>query len=213
VIPLQGDFSKYQRIEASRLRSLVGEDIAPSVLESYGKRLLGQFQGGGRFGNVAMINDYQPPSPQAPADSNEGEPAAGGFSRAEAPGDADPLDGPMLSWDDMRRFDELRAKSLEMVNTEKEKPPPTLVIVGEVLDYAKGNKWLQQLPLNRGNAVFTIRFRYYDKETGREVGRQVIGGEVTAANIGGAFGLRTALSGVIDGVVDQITRRAVSADW
>jgi hypothetical protein len=213
VIPLQGDFSKYQRIEASRLRSLVGDDIPTSVLESYGKRLLGQFQDGGRFGNVTIIDDYQPRTPKAPADPNQGETAASGLRPAEAPADADPLDGPMLSWDDMRRFDELRSKNLETERTDKEKPPPTLVIVGEVLDYAKGNKWLQQIPLNRGNAVFTIRFRYYDKETGQEVGRQVIGGEVTAANLGGAFGLRTALSGVIDGVVDQITRRAVSAEW
>jgi hypothetical protein len=213
VIPLQGDFSKYQRIEASRLRSLVGDDIPPSVLESYGKRLLGQFQDGGRFGKVSMIDDYHPPLAQAPADPNQGETAGSGLRRAETPEDVDPLDGPMLGWDDMRRFDELRAKNLETERTDKEKPPPTLVIVGEVLDYAKGNKWLQQLPLNRGNAVFTIRFRYYDKETGHEVGRQVIGGEVTAANLGGAFGLRTALSGVVDGVVDQITRRAVSAEW
>jgi hypothetical protein len=213
VIPLQGDFSKYERIEASRLRSLIGEDIPPSVLENYGKRLLGQFQSGGRFNNVTLIDDYKPPLPEAPTDPNQGENPVSGGRQAETAEGEDPLEGPMLSWDDMRRFDELRARRLEKGNIEKEKSPPTLVIVGEVLDYAKGNRWLQLLPLNRGNAVFTVRFRYYDKATGQELGRQVIGGEVTAANLGGVFGLRTALSGIVDGVIDQITRRAVSAEW
>jgi hypothetical protein len=213
VIPLQGDFSKYERIEASRLRSLIGEDIPPSVLENYGKRLLGQFQSGGRFNNVTLIDDYKPPLPEAPTDPNQGVNPVSGGRQAETAEGEDPLEGPMLSWDDMRRFDELRARRLEKGNIEKEKSPPTLVIVGEVLDYAKGNRWLQLLPLNRGNAVFTVRFRYYDKATGQELGRQVIGGEVTAANLGGVFGLRTALSGIVDGVIDQITRRAVSAEW
>lgn len=212
VIPLRGDFSKYERIEVTRLRSLIGPDIPETVLGEYGQHLFGQFQRGGRFNDLGLIDNYEPPARQTRTDPTQREARLESDSQIEEAEAKDTLDGPMLTWDDLRQFDELRARRLEAEQRGKDKPPRTLVIIGEVIDYSQGNRWLQLLPLNLGNSVFTIRFRYYDKETGEEVGRQVITGEVSAANLGGVLGLRTALSGIVEGVVDQITRRTVSAE-
>jgi hypothetical protein len=212
VIPLRGDFSKYERIEVSRLRSLIGEDISDTVLAEYGKHLFREFQRGGRFNDLVMIEEYEPPASEPQANPTLPLASSDDDRQIEEEEARDRLEGPMLTWDHLRRFDGLRARRSGAPPGAIDKPPPTLVIVGEVVDYTKGNSWLQLLPLNLGNSVFTIRFRYYDKETGEEVGRQVITGEVSSANLGGLLGLRSALSGIVEGVVDQITRRTVSAE-
>ena len=57
----------------------------------------------------------------------------------------------------------------------------TLVVRCEVIDYAKGNKLLQFLFLDLGNAVLTLRFSYYDRSPARNWAaasfqRQLVGG-------------------------------------
>lgn len=194
VIPLHGDFSRYRRIEVTNLKSLIGNAISEKDLAKYQKNVFHEFQGLGKFKDLAMIADYSPPAPkpEAPAVS---EP------------DLDSLDGPMLTYADLLKFDEIRARN--EADNEKVR---TLVIRGEVLDYVKGNHILQFLPFNIGSTIFTIRFRYYDKETGEELGRQVITGEVSADTYAGFMGMHSALAGVVEGLADQVTRRAVEAD-
>jgi hypothetical protein len=86
------------------------------------------------------------------------------------------------------------------------------VIAGEVLDYVKGNHILQFLPFNIGSTIFTIRFRYYDKQTGEEIGRQVITGEVSSDTYAGFVGLHSALSAVAEGLSDQVARRVIESE-
>ncbi len=214
VIPLRGDFSKFRRIEVTRLQSLIGDHVPAKILAKYSKFLFEEFQRGGRFNDIVTIDNYKPP-PRLGVTQNNAQ-----ATQSVSPLDArtgleesqDSLDGPMLTADDMRRFDQLRAKRQNAERDGTEQSPGTLVIVAEVIEYMKGNVWLRLLPLDRGNSIITLRFRYYDKETGEEVGRQVITGEVNARNLGGVLGLRNALSGVAEGLADQVTRRAVSAE-
>lgn len=64
-------------------------------------------------------------------------------------------------------------------------PSDTLVVTSDVIDYAKGNKLAQLLFLNLGDAVVTVP---------------------------SLLSPRTALRGVAEGLVDQITRRKVAAE-
>jgi hypothetical protein len=85
------------------------------------------------------------------------------------------------------------------------------VAVLEVLDYAKGNRLKQILPLDLGKSILTIRLRYYDKDSGEEIGRQIISGKSDGSSLLGPLSPRDALSGVADGFVDQVTRRVAAS--
>ncbi len=84
--------------------------------------------------------------------------------------------------------------------------------MGEVIDYAKGNKFLQLVPLDLGNAVLTVRFSYYDMETGEELGRQVVSSDNSSKVVPSVISPRNALTGIVEGMVDQVTRRKVAAE-
>ena len=123
----------------------------------------------------------------------------------------DSLDGPMLTMDDLRRFDKARALK-ESGLPLPGKPQRALVILGEVLDYEKGNHILQYFPFNIGSTIFTIRFRYFDKQTGEELGRQIITGEVSSDTYAGFVGMHSALKDVVEGLADQVTRRVLQSE-
>jgi len=203
VIPLHGDFSKYHEIEITHLKNLVGDAISNKTLTDYDQKVFHEFQTLGKIKQVVSIDDYTPPPPvtnpqTAPLESDN-------------PEEKDSLDGPMLTMDDLRRFDKIRAlKSAGLpVPGELQR---SLVIQGEVLDYEKGNHILQYFPFNIGSTIFTIRLRYFDKQTGEELGRQVITGEVSADTIAGFMGMHSALKGVVEGLADQVTRRVLESE-
>jgi hypothetical protein len=85
------------------------------------------------------------------------------------------------------------------------------VTVIEVLDYSKGSRLKQLLPLDLGKSILTVRLRYYDKMTGQEIGRQIISGMSDGSSLLGPLSPRDALSGVADGLVDQVTRRVAAS--
>jgi len=188
VIPLHGDFSLYGRLEIVHLKSLIGNAIPDKKMEDYNEKIFTEFQKLGRIKEVEMISDYDPVKDRVV--SNEIK-------------IVDSLDAPMLTIDDLHKNDELRAQKLR---------PATLVIAGEVLDFVKGNHVLQFLPFNIGSTIFTIRFRYYDKQTGEEIGRQVITGEVSSDTYAGFAGLHSALSAVAEGLSDQVARRVIESE-
>ncbi|HET6267224.1 MAG TPA: hypothetical protein VFG11_05860 [Acidobacteriota bacterium] len=198
VIPLHGDFSDYRKIEVTGLKSLIGDAIPEKVLAKYNQDVFKEFQLLSKTREITTIADFVPPAPKIPDPVDQ--------PQTQISEDADSLDGPLLTYDDLRRFDELRAQK------EAKGAYRTLVIVGEVLDYLKGNHVLQFLPFNIGSTIFTIRFRYYDKETGEELGRQIITGEVSADTYAGFMGMHSALAGVVEALADQVTRRAIEAD-
>jgi hypothetical protein len=80
-----------------------------------------------------------------------------------------------------------------------------------VLDYAKGSRLKQALPLDLGKSILTVRLRYYDKKTGQEIGRQIISGRTDGSSLLGPLSPRSALSGVADGFVDQVIRRIAAS--
>jgi len=202
VIPLHGNFSDYRKIEVTGLKSLIGDAIPEKVLAKYNHDVFKEFQLLSKTREITTIDDFAPPAPKIADPVDQTQPQ----TQTQISEEADTLDGPLLTYDDLRRFDELRAQK------EAKGADRTLVIVGEVLDYLKGNHVLQFLPFNVGSTIFTIRFRYYDKETGEELGRQVITGEVSADTYAGFMGMHSALAGVVEALADQVTRRALEAD-
>jgi hypothetical protein len=203
VIPLHGDFSRYQEIEIAHLQSLVGNAISNKVLTSYDQKVFHEFQTLSKIKKVASIDNYTPPVHQSNTQTATVE-----SDNAE---EKDSLDGPMLTMDDLRRFDKERALKESGLPLPGE-PQRALVIVGEVLDYEKGNRILQYFPFNIGSTIFTIRFRYFDKQTGEELGRQIITGEVSSDTYAGFVGMHSALKGVVEGLADQVTRRVLQSE-
>lgn len=196
VIPLHGDFSLYGRLEIVHLKSLIGSAIPDKKLEDYNEKVFKEFQKLGKIKEVVTISDYDPAqSKTAPNPAQN----------------VDSLDAPMLTIDDLHKYDEIRAMKLAGLPVPGE-TPATLVIAGEVLDYVKGNHFLQFLPFNIGSTIFTIRFRFYDKQTGEEIGRQVITGEVSSDTYAGFAGLHSALSAIAEGLSDQVARRVIESD-
>ena len=86
------------------------------------------------------------------------------------------------------------------------------MVTGEVLDFSKGNKLLQLLFLDMGNATLTVRFSYFDEETGEEVGRQVVSSDNSSMLVPSLVSSRGPLSGIAEGFVDQVSRRKVAAE-
>ncbi len=115
----------------------------------------------------------------------------------------------MRTRDDLLALDRQR---VAMAHSEDAEANDVLVVKSAVIDYAKGNKLFQLLLLDLGNSVLTVRVSYYDKATGEELGRSVISSDTTSRVIPGAFSSRTAVTGVAEGLVDQVTRRKVSGE-
>lgn len=196
-IPLHGDFAKYDRLEIVRTRSLIGRDAPQKVLDKVTDQLAAEFRRGGHFANVAVVEDFVQ---RPPAATPVGEPL-------ETFRDADSLDAPLRTAADLAEFDRQRAAAARRSAT-----PATLVVVSQVIDYTKGNKLLQLLFLDLGNAVMTLRFSYLDKATGEELGRSVITSDDSSKVIPSLLSPRSALSGVAEGLADQVTRRKVAGE-
>jgi hypothetical protein len=202
-IPLHGDFSKFNRVEIVRLQSRIGSDTPPELLKQLTDSLRAEFERGGRFTEVKVVNSFHKPERVAP--TREERVGAHDFR------EADPLEAPMRDGGDMQAFDEQR-RLAALLEGHRGESAGVLTIVGEVIDYAKGNKLLQLLPIDLWNSLLTVRFSYYDMETGEELGRQIVSSDNSSKVVPRAFSPRNALTGIREGLVDQITRRKVAAE-
>jgi hypothetical protein len=200
VIPFRGNVSDYNQLEITRPISLVGPALNVDVSNHQVAKIKSQFESRKIFETVAVIDSYDP---AIYAGTQRG-------SKAEVKGNAQDtaLEAPILSAEDMDARDKERVREQE----EFERPPSrTLVTVIEVIDYAKGSRLKQLLPLDLGKSILTVRLRYYDKTTGEEIGRQIISGRSDGSSLLGPLSPRDALSGVADGLVDQVTRRVAAS--
>jgi len=197
-IPVHGNFSKYSRVEIARTQSVIGPDVPEAFLEQITTHLAQDFRNGGHFEEVAVVEGYQPPDA---VDIETITDASQTFR------DADPLDAPLRSGADMERFDREREAA-----ARAQAPCATLVVTSEVIDYARGNKFLQLFAMDLGNGILTLRFSYWDKLTGEELGRSVVSSDNSSKVVPSLLSPRTSLSGVSEGLVDQVTRRKVAAE-
>jgi hypothetical protein len=202
VVPFKGNLADYHQLEITKPISLVGGALKPSVSSQQIAKIRSQFASKRIFDSVTVIDLYSPELAaqhqiqlQTSTYAMDGE-------------EADSLDAPIGRFEDMEARDRRRA----MKESAPAQPSTrTLVTVIEVLDYAKGSRLKQVLPLDLGKSILTIRLRYYDKDTGQEVGRQIISGESNGSSLLGPLAPRDALSGVADGFVDQVTRRVAAS--
>jgi hypothetical protein len=194
VIPLHGDFSRFGRVEIVEAESLIGGDATPDVLHALTDHLVSEFRKGGHFSEVEVIRGYEPRRPTT---------VAGELS--EDFRSPDSLDAPLRPASDLAVMDRARLAA-------DEAPDDTLVVTTQVIDYARGNKFLQLLLLNLGNGLMTLRLAYYDKATGEELGRSVVSSDNSSKVVPSLLSSRTPLTGVAEGLVDQVTRRKVAAE-
>src|SRR5262249_22425188 len=202
VIPFKGDFAEYHRLEITKPISLVGKALKPEAASEQAAKFKSQFESRKLFESVSIIDSYDPA-----VDKREQLQATADIDNVDK---VESLDAPIGSFDDMTERDkrrELREKEERQTGVDK-----TIVAVIEVIDYAKGRRWKQSLPLDLGKSVLTVRLRYYDKSTGEEIGRQIISGQSDGSSLFGPFEPRNALSGVADGFVDQVTRRVAASE-
>jgi len=197
-IPLHGNFSRFKRIEIARAQSVIGPDVPEAFLEQVTNQLAEQFTRGGHFDDVAVVEGYDRP------EAVEIETV---IATSQSFRDADPLDAPLRPAADMAVFDRQR----EAAEREPERDS-TLVVTSQVVDYAKGNKLLQLIPIDIGNGILTMRFSYWDKLSGEELGRSVVSSDTSSKIVPSVLSPRTSLSGVSEGLVDQVTRRKVAAE-
>lgn len=195
-IPLHGDFARFDRVEVAEAESLIGRDAPPTFLHRLTGAIVSEFKKVGRFSDVTVVRSYERRVP-APVSHFD---AAGDFRTADS------LDAPMRAAADMAVMDRERDRAA------RDAADDTLVVTDQVIDYAKGNKLLQLLLLNFGNGLVTLRLSYYDKATGEELGRSVISSDNSSKVVPSLLSLRTPLSGVAEGLVDQVTRRKVAAE-
>jgi hypothetical protein len=196
-IPLHGDFSRYARLEVVQAQSVIGPDVPEALLEKLTLGLAEEFRKGERFSNIAIVDSFSP-QPFHPPPPNG--------TVVESFRDADPIEAPMRTWDDLVSFDRQRQAAVARASNE------TLVVRCQVIDYAKGNKLLQLLFLDLGDAILTLRISYFDKSSGEEVGRSVVSSNNASKGIPSAFSPRSELTGAIEGLVDQVTRRKIAGE-
>lgn len=202
VIPFKGNIADYHRLEIARPISLVGGALTSQVSNQQLEKLKSQLEEKKIFESVTTIDTYSTPlenqlQTQFRTISNN--------TRGEEHGS---LDSPIGSFADMEARDQQRLRQ----DQEPERPSDlTLVTVIEVLDYAKGNRLKQALPLDLGKSILTVRLRYYDKDSGKEIGRQIVSGKQSGSSLLGPVSPRDALSAVADGFVDQVTRRVAAS--
>lgn len=207
VVPFKGNLAEYHHLEIARPVSLVGEALTPEVASRQVAKFKSQFESRKLFETVAVVDAYDP----ATASQRRHQSSADASSTKSDDVDrAESLDAPIGSFDDLVARDQHRA--LAEGAGQQPAADKTLVVVIEVLDYAKGSRWKQALPLDLGKSILTVRFRYYDKSTGEEVGRQVISGQSDGSSLLGPLSPRDGLSGVADGFLDQVTRRVAASE-
>jgi hypothetical protein len=196
-IPLHGDFSKYDRLEIVRAESLIGPDVPSGFLNQLTAQLASEFRRGGRFTDIAIVDSFEGPRP---AVGEQSAPAPDTFRGADS------LDAPMRSEEDLLAFDRQRRAAADVPESA------TLVVKSQVIDYTKGNKLLQLLLLDLGNGVLTMRFTYVDKVTSEELGSNVISSDNSSKVVPSLLSPRSAMSGVAEGLADQVTRRKVAGE-
>src|SRR6266404_3784568 len=202
VVPFKGNVADYNQLEIAKPVSLVGKALSGAVSNTQSARIKSQFESKKIFDSVTVIDSYNPAF--YARQQNQLETAPNSAHRAED----DPLEAPIGSLADM----ETRDRQGAVAEHDLEQPRSrTLVTVIEVLDYAKGSRLKQLLPLDLGKSILTVRLRYYDKMTGQEICRQIISGRSDGSSLLGPLSPRDALSGVADGLVDQVTRRVAAS--
>ncbi len=202
VVPFKGNVADYTQLEIAKPISLVGKALSAEVANRQVAKFKSQFESKKIFDSVAVIDSYNPPLYDRRQKALQTD-SDGKHHAAD-----DSLEAPIGNADDMEALDRRRTRNqqeLEQLSTR------TLVTVIEVLDYAKGSRWKQALPLDLGKSILTVRLRYYDKMTGQEIGRQIISGQSDGSSLLGPLSPRDALSGVADGLVDQVTRRVAAS--
>jgi len=203
VIPFRGNVADYNQLEITRPVSLVGVALNADVSNHQAAKIKSQFEAKKIFEDVRVIDSYNPALYGINQNGSNREDANTNSSEDDA------LEAPIRSAEDMEARDRQRAREQK----EFEQPSTrTLVTVIEVLDYAKGSRLKQALPLDLGKSILTVRLRYYDKTTGQEIGRQIISGQSDGSSLLGPLSPRDALSGVADGLVDQLTRRIAASE-
>ncbi len=200
-IPFHGNLSTYGRLEIVRTESVIGADVPQALLERVTRGLAAEFNRGARFGVAEVVESFEVPSVSL---AHVNGPVLGESFR-----DADPIAAPMRGWDDMATFDRQRQAA---ASAPESVPGNTLVVRCQVIDYSKGNRFLQLLFIDLGNAVLTLRCSYFDKTSGDELGRSVISSDNSSKVIPSVLSARTALTGVISGLVDQVTRRKIAGE-
>ena len=157
-VPLHGDFSKYDRLEIVRSESLIGPDVPAGVSRpTDGSTSVGiQRRAALRRRRRRRFVRRQPAARrrQAPAPERRFAAPTAWTRRCATPATFSP------STASGRRPQRSHPASA------------TLVVRSQVIDYAKGNKFLQLLFLDLGNGVLTMRFSYLDKVTGRRARAQ-----------------------------------------
>lgn len=189
-VPLHGDFSEYGRLEIVRPVSAIGRDAPAPLLKRIGEQLVREFRKVGRFTDVTEVEGYVP-------QLNENTAADADLDRA------DPLDAPMRTASDLVAHDQRRAAA----RARRE----TLVIATEVIDYAPGNKFTQLMMLDLGNSILTLRLSLFDKATGIELGRSVVSSDNSSKVVPSLLSPRSPLTGVAEGLADEVTGRQVGA--
>lgn len=207
VIPFKGNFAEYHHLEIARPVSLVGKALTPDEASRQVAKFKSQFESRRLFETVAVIDAYDPAAgsqhrQQSSASAPSGK--SDGVDRGEA------LDAPIGSFDDLIARDKQRTFGEDA--GQRPAADKTLVVIVEVIDYTKGSRWKQALPLDIGKSILTVRMRYYQKSTGEEVGRQIISGQSDGSSLLGPFSPRDGLSGVADGFIDQVTRRVAASE-
>jgi hypothetical protein len=202
VVPFRGNVADYRQLEITRPISLVGRALSAEASNRQVAKIKSQFESRKLFESVAVIDSYNPAFYGRQHNQLQTEPSD--INRAEE----DALEAPIGSVENMDARDKQRA----LKDQQEELPSDrTLVTVIEVLDYAKGSRLKQILPLDLGKSILTVRLRYYDKASGQEIGRQIISGMSSGSSLLGPLSPRDALSGVVDGFVDQVTRRLAAS--
>jgi hypothetical protein len=202
IIPFKGNIADYNRLEIARPISLVGGTLTTQASNQQLAKLKSQLEEKKIFESVTVIDTYNT------ADATQVQKRIQTTSNNIVVEEFDALDSPIGSFTDMEARDKRRLRQ----DQEPERPSDlTLVTVIEVLDYAKGNRLKQALPLDLGKSILTVRLRYYDKDSGKEIGRQIVSGKSGGSSLLGPVAPRDALSGVADGFVDQVTRRVAAS--
>jgi hypothetical protein len=207
VIPFKGNFAGYHHLEIAKPVSLVGKTLTPDEVSRQIAKFKSQFESRRLFETVVAIDSYDPPTAsqhQQQSSANAPAEKSGDVDRAES------LDAPIGSFEDLIARDKRRMFGEDA--GQRPAAAKTLVVVIEVIDYAKGSRLKQALPLDLGKSILTVRLRYYEKSTGEEVGRQVISGQSDGSSLLGPLSPRDGLSGVADGFLDQVTRRVAASE-
>ncbi len=200
IIPFKGNLAEYHHLEITRPVSLVGAALTSQVSNQQLNRLKSHLEERKLFESIKAIEAYNAPEKNPETKLRPMPKRRGGAEQHS-------LDSPIGSAADM----EARDKRLGQEHEEECASDLTLVAVIEVLDYAKGSRLKQLLPLDLGKSILTVRLRYYDKDSGNEIGRQIVSGRASGSSLLGVLSPRDALSGVADGFVDQVTRRVAAS--